>query len=305
MTTLLSSTGQAATTGQRFVSRARVAQMLGVTPSTVTRWAKLGLIPTRVTVGGHHRYYESDIQQLEVELAKGRLPATVQERAREVKQPTARRAEAPPREGIARSRSPKQPVSSIGLQDMVEIRWHGRGGQGVVTAGEILAEAALLENMYFQAFPEFGPERTGAPIRAFTRISKTPITLHCPISHPNIVMVMDPTLLTTVDVLEGLREDGTLIVNTPLDPAALKARISPSATWKVITVNATRIAMESFKRNVPNTPMLGALLRASPVVSKETCLRFLKERLGSRLAAPIVEANIKAFERAYAEAAVE
>ena len=305
MTTLLSSTGQAATTNQRFVSRARVAQMLGVTPSTVTRWAKLGLIPTRVTVGGHHRYFESDIQQLEVDLSKGRLPASVQERAREIKLPPARHAASPQKKDIARSRSPKQPVSSNGLQDMVEIRWHGRGGQGVVTAGEILAEAALLENMYFQAFPEFGPERTGAPIRAFTRISKAPITLHCPISHPNIVMVMDPTLLTTVDVLEGLREDGTLIVNTPLDPTALKARLSPSARWKVVTVNATRIAMDSFKRNVPNTPMLGALLRTSPVVSKETCLRFLKERLGSRLSAPIVEANIKAFERAYAEAAVE
>lgn len=305
MTTLLSSTGQAATTGQRFVSRARVAQMLGVTPSTVTRWAKLGLIPTRVTVGGHHRYFESDIQQLESELSQGRLPVSVQERAREVKQPTARRAEAPPREGISKSRSSKQRVASNGQQDMVEIRWHGRGGQGVVTAGEILAEAALLENRYFQAFPEFGPERTGAPIRAFTRISEAPITLHCPISHPSIVIVMDPTLLTTVDVLEGLRDDGTLIVNTPLDPAALKARLSPSARWKLVTVNATRISMESFKRNVPNTPMLGALIRTSPVVSKETCLRFLKERLGSRLAAPIVEANIKAFERAYAEAAIE
>lgn len=305
MTTLLSLTGQAATTGQRFVSRARVAQMLGVTPSTVTRWAKLGLIPTRVTVGGHHRYYEADIQQLEAELDKGRLPLSIEERAREAKQPTARRAEAPPKESIAKSRSSKQPAASYGRQEMVEIRWHGRGGQGVVTAGEILAESALLEDRYFQAFPEFGPERTGAPVRAFTRISQSPITLHCPISNPNIVMVMDPTLLTTVDVLEGLRDDGTLIVNSPLEPKVLKARLSPGAHWKVVTVNATRIAMESFKRNVPNTPMLGALIRTSPVVSKETCLRLLKERLGSRLAAPIVEANIRAFEQAYAEAAIE
>ncbi|MFH1140089.1 MAG: 2-oxoacid:acceptor oxidoreductase family protein, partial [Chloroflexota bacterium] len=215
---------------------------------------------------------------------------------------TARRAEAPQREGIAKSRSSKQPAASNGQREMVEIRWHGRGGQGVVTAGEILAEAALLENRYFQAFPEFGPERTGAPMRAFTRISQTPITLHCPISRPNIVMVMDPTLLTTVDVLEGLREDGMLIVNSPLEPKVLKARLSPSAHWKMVTVNATRIAMESFKRNVPNTPMLGALLRASPVVSKETCLRFLQERLRVRLSAAVVEANVSAFQRAYDEA---
>ncbi|MFH1141175.1 MAG: MerR family DNA-binding transcriptional regulator, partial [Chloroflexota bacterium] len=99
MTALLSPTGQ------RLVSRARVAQMLGVTHSTVTRWAKLGLIPTRVTAGGHHRYYESDIQQLEAEMAKGRLPLSVEERDREAKQPTARRAEVPQRRGIAKSRS--------------------------------------------------------------------------------------------------------------------------------------------------------------------------------------------------------
>ena len=305
MTTQLSSTGQTAANGQRYVSRARVAQMLGVTPSTVTRWAKLGLIPTRITVGGHHRYFESDIQQLEIELAKGQIPASVLERAREVTRPSARRSDAPTGQGVATSRSPKQPTASSGQRDMVEIRWHGRGGQGVVTAGEILAESALLEDRYFQAFPEFGPERTGAPVRAFTRISQSPITLHCPIANPNIVMVMDPTLLTTVNVLEGLTEDGTLIVNSPLEPKVLKARLDPSAHWKVVTVNATRISMESFNRNVPNTPMLGALIRTSPVVSKETCLRFLRERLGSRLAAPIVEANIRAFERAYAEAAIE
>ncbi|MFH1140316.1 MAG: 2-oxoacid:acceptor oxidoreductase family protein [Chloroflexota bacterium] len=174
MTVLLSPTGQAATTGQRFISRARVAQMLGVTPSTVTRWAKLGLIPTRVTAGGHHRYYESDIQQLEAEMSKGRLPLSVEERAREVKQPTARRAEAPQREGIAKSRSSKQPAASNGQREMVEIRWHGRGGQGVVTAGEILAEAALLENKYFQAFPEFGPERTGAPVGPLPESAQPP-----------------------------------------------------------------------------------------------------------------------------------
>ena len=292
-------------TDQRFLSRAAVAQLLAVTPSTVTRWAKLGLVPTVVTMGGHHRYYESDVRRLAKELSTGRLPEGLRGRGKGMKPHARGVTTAMPGEEAAKDGLGQSLAAANGHRDLVEIRWHGRGGQGVVTAGEILAEAALLENRYFQAFPEFGPERTGAPIRAFTRISSTPITLHCPISHPNIVVVMDSTLLTSVDVLEGLKEDGTLIVNTPLSPHALKARLSPSLHWKVVTVNATRIAMESFKRNVPNTPMLGALLRVSPVVSKETCLKFLRERLGSRLAAPIVQANIIAFERAYADVAVE
>ena len=276
--------------------------MLGVTSSTVTRWAKLGLIPAVVTMGAHHRYFEADIQRLAKELSKGRLAVGYGPQSGEEGQAVARR------QGLLRGRTttkahlPEHPRFGNGSADLVEIRWHGRGGQGVVTASQILADAALLENRYFQAFPDFGPERTGAPIRAFTRLSSAPITLHWPVDSPSIVVVLDSTLLTSVDVFEGLQDGGTAVINTPLEPQALKASHPQPGRWKVVTVDATRIAMDAFNRKVPNTPMLGALLRTAPVVSKESCLRFIQARLGARLAPEIVEANVRAFQQAYAEA---
>ena len=106
------------------------------------------------------------------------------------------------------------------MNKFTEIRWHGRGGQGVVTAGKLLAETALGTGQYFQAFPDYGPERMGAPIRAYTRLSPEPIDLHCQIEEPNVVLVLDPTLLGTVNVIEGLKEDGILLVNTSKPPSA-------------------------------------------------------------------------------------
>lgn len=275
--------------------------MLGVTPSTVTRWAKLGLIPTAVTIGGHHRYYRSEIVKMAAELAVGKLPPGYREEQVGRDEATPRRRSIPA-EALSAVHAARPGHSGNGAGALVEIRWHGRGGQGVVTASQILAEAALLEEHYFQAFPEFGPERTGAPLRAYTRIGRAPINLHCPISEPDIVVVLDPTLLATVDVLDGLKESGTLVINTPLEPQALRAKLARSRAFKVVTIDATRIAMDSFKRNVPNTPILGALLRVAPVVSTESCLRLLKERLGARLDTAVVEANVKAFQQAYAEA---
>ncbi len=289
-------------TDQRFLSRARVASILGVTPSTVTRWAKMGLIPTVVTVGGHHRYYEADIRRLERTLAKGRASSGAHGETRRPERTAPTGITPALQRGAGNARLSRSSTQKEVQDGMVEIRWHGRGGQGVVTAGEILAEAALLENRYFQAFPEFGPERTGAPVRAFTRISSEPITLHCPISNPKVVIVMDPTLLSVVDVFEGMEKGSTIVINSTKEPKAIKAAYPQAVPCKVVTVNATRIAMESFNRNVPNTPMLGALLRTVPVVSKESCLRFMQERLGARLSKKIVEANVVAFQRAYAEA---
>lgn len=287
---------------ERFLSRARVASTLGVTPSTVTRWAKTGLIPTVVTLGGHHRYYESDILRLQRELARSRAPAGDRGKARKVADSSPSKAPGLSTQSRRGRRSLKASGRSNGREGLMEIRWHGRGGQGVVTAGEILAEAALLEDRYFQAFPEFGPERTGAPVRAFTRISSTPITLHCPISHPQIVVVTDPTLLSSAEVFEGLEKGATAVINTSQEPGALKASFPLTACLKVVTVDASRIALEAFQRNVPNTPMLGALLRAAPVVSVESCLRRLRERLGAKLSPQVVEANAGAFQRAYIEA---
>lgn len=187
------------------------------------------------------------------------------------------------------------------MEELIEVRWHGRGGQGVVTGSELLAETALEEGKYFQALPEFGAERSGAPIRAYTRVSSAPINLHCSITEPDIVVVFDPTLLGVIDVTEGLKEDGALIANTTLSPEELRGRLN-FQKGRVYTVDATRIALDSFGRNIPNTPMLGALLKARPVVSLESMAKTVKNRLGTRVSPRVVEGNLKAIEQAYSEA---
>ncbi|MBI4338486.1 MAG: 2-oxoacid:acceptor oxidoreductase family protein [Chloroflexi bacterium] len=188
------------------------------------------------------------------------------------------------------------PTSSL---DITEIRWHGRGGQGIVTAGELLAQAALVESKFFQSFPEFGPERSGAPMRAYTRVSDSPISLHCPILNPNAIVVLDPTLLDSREVFEGLQEDGSAVVNTPSSPEELRRRLSLK-TFRLFTVDATTIAVETIRRNIPNTPMLGALVRVLPIVTPASCIQEITRRLGSRMAPSVVEANIVAFQRGYA-----
>jgi pyruvate ferredoxin oxidoreductase gamma subunit len=189
---------------------------------------------------------------------------------------------------------------SLPKVDLTEIRWHGRGGQGVVTAGELLAETALHEGKYLQAFPDYGPERMGAPIRAYTRISSSPIKQHCQITEPDVVVVLDPTLIEVVDFTQGLKEQGVLVVNTSTSPTELRSRLD----WKkgkVFTVDATRIALDTVGRNFPNVPMLGALLKAMEIVSKDDIRNEINSRLGARVSKKVAEANINAFERAYNE----
>jgi len=185
-------------------------------------------------------------------------------------------------------------------KSLVEIRWHGRGGQGVVTASEILAEAALEEGKYFQAFPDYGPERMGAPLRAYTRISTEPIRQHCQVTEPDAVVVLDPTLVGVVDFAEGIKEKGVLVVNTTLSPAELKSKLRFDKC-KVFTVDATRIALDTVGRNIPNTPMIGALLKALGAVSKEGVREEIRKRLEARAGKEVAQANIEAFERAYKE----
>jgi pyruvate ferredoxin oxidoreductase gamma subunit len=170
----------------------------------------------------------------------------------------------------------------------------------VVTASELLAEAALEEGKYFQAFPDYGPERMGAPIRAYTRISNSPIRQHCQITHPDAVVVLDPTLIGVVDFTVGLKDDGTLVVNTPLSPAELRQKLG-FFKGKVYTVDATRISLDIIGRNMPNTPMVGALLRARGVVSKEGITRTTRERFRARANHEVAEKNVEALERAYDE----
>jgi len=184
------------------------------------------------------------------------------------------------------------------MSDLIEIRWHGRGGQGVVTASEILAEAALEDGKYFQAFPDYGPERMGAPIRAYTRISTSPIRQHCQITEPDAVVVLDPTLVGVVDFTDGVKEQGVLLLNTPLSPAELRSKLGLDKC-RVFTVDATRIALDTIGRNIPNTPMIGALLKALEVVSKEGVREEIRKRLEARGGKEMAKANIEAFERAY------
>jgi len=187
------------------------------------------------------------------------------------------------------------------MPELIEIRWHGRGGQGVVTASELVAETALQEGKYFQAFPEYGPERMGAPIRAFTRLSSSPISQHCQITEPDVVIVLDPTLIGTIDVTDGLNNEGVLVVNTSLTPAELRFKLNYNK-GKIYAVDASRIALDTVGRNIPNTPMLGALLKAIEVVDKGNMIHEMRSRFSSRgLGAEVVEANVKAFQRGYEE----
>jgi len=183
------------------------------------------------------------------------------------------------------------------LAILKEIRWHGRGGQGVWTASELLAKAAIHEGKYIQSFPEFGPERMGAPVSAYTRISDKPINLHCAIYTPDVAVVLDPTLFKTVPVDEGLPEDGILIVNTRESPTEVRKQLN-LAGRKVWTVPATDIAVKTLGKPVTNTAMLGAVARASGIIDLESIEKAVKERFPLKIA----EKNVEVVKEAYREA---
>jgi len=183
------------------------------------------------------------------------------------------------------------------VAELTEIRWHGRGGQGVVTAGKMLAQVALNSGQYFQAFPDYGPERAGAPIRAFTRVSPAPIHKHCQIQRPGIVLVLDPTLLEAVDVAEGLKEDGVLVVNTDESPASVR-QVVGFHTGKVFTVDATKIALETLGREITNTPMLGALVKATGILTVDDLVAQTRKQFGDKFGQEIVDRNVEAIRRA-------
>ncbi len=186
------------------------------------------------------------------------------------------------------------------MSDLCEVRWHGRGGQGVVTAAQLLAQSALVEGKHFQSFPEFGAERMGAPIRAFSRVSADQINLYCNVDSPNMVVVLDPTLIGQVNLTEGLTDGGAIIVNTSEDPAIIKKKLGIER-GQVFTVDASKIAKDEIGRPIPNTPMLGALLKASDVLKLDTVVKHLRESFGAKFSTEIVEGNVKALTRAYEE----
>jgi len=185
-------------------------------------------------------------------------------------------------------------------EDLTEIRWHARGGQGAVTAAKMVAELALGQGKYFQAFPEYGPERSGAPIVAFTRVSDEPIQVYCGVEQPGIVVVLDPSLLGAIDVTHGAPEDAVVLVNSEMSPAELRERYGLKGR-RLFTIAATRIATETIRRPIPNTPMVGALTRITGLFPIEKVLEFLRYDFGKKFPPKVVEGNISAIKRAYEE----
>lgn len=187
------------------------------------------------------------------------------------------------------------------MAKIIDIRFHGRGGQGVVTASRLTAEAALLDDQYVHAFPAFGPERAGAPIEGFTRISPESFTLKTEIYTPDIIVILDPTLIGAIDLGKGLKEEGIVIANYPGSVDELKKNIGIDKPAKYYKVNATEIAEEELGRPITNTVMLGALVKVTELVSLDHICDATKERFQG----PIGEKNVRAIQRAYKEVQAE
>ncbi|MDD5428885.1 MAG: 2-oxoacid:acceptor oxidoreductase family protein [Candidatus Omnitrophica bacterium] len=189
------------------------------------------------------------------------------------------------------------------MKELTEIRWHGRGGQGAKTAALLFADAALAQGLYIQAFPEYGPERMGAPVSAFNRISSKPILLHSGVTNPDIVIVLDPTLVESVDVTEGIPDNGVLMINTEKTPEDIKKTFNISSSIKVFTVDASKISKETIGREIPNTPMLGALIKATGILGFKEMVEDTRKKLEKKFKSKpeVIGGNLKAIERAYNE----
>ena len=188
----------------------------------------------------------------------------------------------------------------------VEIRWHGRGGQGAKTACLLLAEAAFFSGKYVQGFPEYGPERMGAPITAYNRISDQPVTVHSNIYYPDHVVVVDETLLNTVDVLKGMKPGGILIINSK-HPASHIRGVLDGYDGKLCIVDAERISTETLGKNFPNTPMLAAVVKASGVLDTAQFMKDMKTSFEHKFRSKpeVIEGNMKALQKTLDEVTVE
>ncbi len=187
------------------------------------------------------------------------------------------------------------------MSETVEIRWHGRGGQGTVTAAKVLADACLSGGRYVQAFPEYGPERAGAPLRAYNRISSHEIRMHCPVLHPQVVSVVDATLLDGINVAEGAKEEGVFVVNTPKTPQEIREKLHAGPKQRVFTVDATKISLECIGRPLPNAPMLGAICKVTGLITLEHLLEDVRKSFGKKFAQKIIDGNLEATRRGYEE----
>ncbi|AOT70303.1 2-oxoacid:acceptor oxidoreductase family protein [Geosporobacter ferrireducens] len=185
---------------------------------------------------------------------------------------------------------------------MTEIRWHGRGGQGAKTASLLLAEAAFMTGKYIQGFPEYGPERMGAPITAYNRISDEKIRIHSNIYEPDFVVVVDESLIKDVDVCAGLKKEGAIIVNTDKDPEQLRAKLG-GYEGKVYTIDARKVSMETLGKYFPNTPMLAAVVKVTGVMTEEKFLESMVESFQHKFASKpqVIEGNMSALKVALQE----
>lgn len=187
------------------------------------------------------------------------------------------------------------------MAENVEIRWHGRGGQGTVTAAKVFADACLSGGRHVQAFPEYGPERAGAPLRAFNRISDRELRLHCPVLNPNIVVVVDATLLDSIDIAAGVSDDGAFIINSSRDPRELREKLHAKASQRVFTIDATKIAVDTIGRPMPNATLVGALTRVSGLITIEAAMLDVEKSFGKKFSRKIIEGNMDATKRGYEE----
>ena len=191
------------------------------------------------------------------------------------------------------------------MSDIVEIRWHGRGGQGAKTASLLLADAAFNTGKYVQGFPEYGPERMGAPITAYNRISSERSTVHSNIYFPDYVVVVDESLLYAVDVTAGLKKEGAIIINSGKTPAQLRPQLK-GYEGKVCTIDAGKISEEELGKNFPNTPMLAAVVKVSGVVEADAFVKDMESSFQHKFASKpqVIEGNMRALKRAMEEVQV-
>lgn len=197
------------------------------------------------------------------------------------------------------------------MADYIEIRWHGRAQQGIVTAAKMVGESCLRSGKYVQAFPEFGPERMGAPVAAYNRVSDEPIRLHCRVTEPRYVLIADPTLIgmalsggmeSSGGVTDGATDDAVFIVNTPKLPDEMRKELGlKSKGVKVYTLDASKISLEAIGRNMPNTPMLGALAKVTNVIMFDALIDNFKDNYSKKFSPKVIEGNITAMNRGFQE----
>ena len=185
------------------------------------------------------------------------------------------------------------------MKDLIEIRWHGRGGQGAKTASLLLADAAFNTGKYIQGFPEYGPERMGAPITAYNRISNNPIRIHSNIYEPDYVVVVDDSLLEAVDVTAGLKPDGAIVINTTKSGKELKTLLN-GYSGDVYTIDARKISLETLGKYFPNTPMLAAVVKVTGIMTDEEFLNDMQGSFKHKFAKKpeVIDGNMKALQLA-------